>query len=205
MIRVPDIATCVDSIPEWAIPHQTRYKCCSRTVQFFFRHELVEKYRWYWRIEYVHFSVTSKRSPTLNYVPRPDVHFHCNINFDPFLFMEENNKIYCKYSDNSLITFWTYLTRSIYYHNVRIRTNDTDSLGSCTTFVYSLPFQCNQRTDNDCKSEFMKENPQYVADGNAMNFLSDNGGSKYNLCHCKLYFFVASLTLISDQSGVISR
>jgi len=25
---------------------------------------------------------------------RPDVHFHCDINYDPFLFMEKNKKVY---------------------------------------------------------------------------------------------------------------
>ncbi|KAJ3771276.1 glycosyltransferase family 15 protein [Lentinula raphanica] len=48
---------------------------CRFNSGFFFRHPLMEKYRWYWRIE-------------------PDVHFHCDIRFDPFVYMEENNKIY---------------------------------------------------------------------------------------------------------------
>ncbi|KAE9404239.1 glycosyl transferase [Gymnopus androsaceus JB14] len=42
---------------------------------FFFRHPLLQEYRWYWRIE-------------------PDVHFHCDIDFDPFLYLENNNKTY---------------------------------------------------------------------------------------------------------------
>ncbi|KAM6499955.1 Glycolipid 2-alpha-mannosyltransferase domain containing protein, partial [Amanita muscaria] len=82
-----------------------------------FKHELVEKYRWYWRIE-------------------PDVHFHCNINFDPFLFMEENNKIY-----SFTITMYEFKrTIPTLWGHVR---------------------------------QFIKENPQHVAEGNAMNFLSD--------------------------------
>jgi alpha 1,2-mannosyltransferase len=27
---------------------------------------------------------------------RPDVHFHCDVHYDPFLFMQDNNKIYGK-------------------------------------------------------------------------------------------------------------
>jgi hypothetical protein len=42
---------------------------------FFYRHPLVLPYRWYWRIE-------------------PDVHFHCDINFDPFLYMQDRGKVY---------------------------------------------------------------------------------------------------------------
>lgn len=48
---------------------------CRFNSGFFFRHPLMEKYRWYWRIE-------------------PDVHFHCDIHYDPFLFMEEKKKVY---------------------------------------------------------------------------------------------------------------
>ena len=25
---------------------------------------------------------------------RPDVHFHCDTSYDPFLYMEDNNKVY---------------------------------------------------------------------------------------------------------------
>lgn len=32
----------------------------------------------------------------------------------------------------------------------------------------------------------MKQNPQFVAEDNAMGFLSDDGGDNYNLCHCAL-------------------
>lgn len=48
---------------------------CRFNSGFFFRHPLTLKYRWYWRIE-------------------PGVHFHCNINHDPFMYMEQNNKTY---------------------------------------------------------------------------------------------------------------
>ncbi|KAF9530779.1 glycosyltransferase family 15 protein [Crepidotus variabilis] len=48
---------------------------CRFNSGFFFRHPLMEKYKWYWRIE-------------------PDVHFHCDINYDPFTFMQQNNKTY---------------------------------------------------------------------------------------------------------------
>ncbi|KAK7036774.1 hypothetical protein VNI00_011440 [Paramarasmius palmivorus] len=48
---------------------------CRFNSGFFYRHPLLQKYRWYWRIE-------------------PNVKFHCNIIDDPFLFMEKNDKIY---------------------------------------------------------------------------------------------------------------
>jgi hypothetical protein len=30
----------------------------------------------------------------------------------------------------------------------------------------------------------MRDHPEHIASNNAMNFLSDNGGEDYNLCHC---------------------
>ncbi|KAJ7016821.1 glycolipid 2-alpha-mannosyltransferase-domain-containing protein [Mycena alexandri] len=50
---------------------------CRFNSGFFFRHPLLQSFRWYWRIE-------------------PDVHFHCDVNFDPFLFMQDRGKVYGK-------------------------------------------------------------------------------------------------------------
>ncbi|KAJ7467978.1 alpha-1,2 mannosyltransferase KTR1, partial [Mycena latifolia] len=41
----------------------------------FFKHPLVQPYRWYWWIE-------------------PDVHFHCDVTFDPLSYMEDRGKVY---------------------------------------------------------------------------------------------------------------
>ncbi|KAF7290423.1 Glycosyltransferase family 15 protein [Mycena chlorophos] len=48
---------------------------CRFQSGFFFRHPLLQKYRWYWRVE-------------------PHVQFFCDIDFDPFLFMEGEDKRY---------------------------------------------------------------------------------------------------------------
>ena len=62
-------------------------------AQFFYRQKLLLNYRYYWRVEYAPFrllySGCSDTTPR-----RPGVSFHCDINFDPFLFMQDNNKIY---------------------------------------------------------------------------------------------------------------
>jgi len=36
--------------------------------------------------------------------------------------------------------------------------------------------------------EFMRTHPQYVAEHNAMGFMSKTGGDTYNLCHCKFVY-----------------
>ena len=44
--------------------------------------------------------------------------------------------------------------------------------------------------------DFMREHPEYVAQNNAMAFLSENGGIEYNFCHC-----VSFLLPLEPRSG----
>ncbi|KAK9473281.1 glycolipid 2-alpha-mannosyltransferase-domain-containing protein [Dipodascopsis tothii] len=48
---------------------------CRWNSGFFYKHPILDDYDWYWRVE-------------------PDVHFFCDIDYDPFAFMEENNLKY---------------------------------------------------------------------------------------------------------------
>ncbi|KAG2221634.1 hypothetical protein INT45_001159 [Circinella minor] len=48
---------------------------CRFNSGFFYRHPLMEQYDYYWRVE-------------------PSVEFYCDIDYDPFLYMQENNKKY---------------------------------------------------------------------------------------------------------------
>ncbi|KZV61061.1 glycosyltransferase family 15 protein [Peniophora sp. CONT] len=48
---------------------------CRYNSGFFYRHPLMMKYRYYWRVE-------------------PDVNFFCDLDYDPLLFMEDNKKVY---------------------------------------------------------------------------------------------------------------
>ncbi|KAK7039323.1 glycosyltransferase family 15 protein [Favolaschia claudopus] len=75
---------------------------CRFNSGFFFRHPLMQNYRWYWRIE-------------------PDVHFHCDINFDPFLFMQDREKVYgftiTMYEfDKTIPTLWGHVKDFIRLH-----------------------------------------------------------------------------------------
>ncbi|KAI0738269.1 glycosyltransferase family 15 protein [Daedaleopsis nitida] len=100
---------------------------CRFNSGFFYRHALLQNVKWYWRVE-------------------PNVNFFCDTDYDPFLFMEENNKVYG-------------FTISLY------------------EFAKTIP------TLWDTVKEFVAANPQYVAPGNSMRFLSQDGGNTYNLCH----------------------
>lgn len=110
---------------------------CRFNSGFFYRHPILQNYKWYWRVE-------------------PDVHFHCDIDFDPFAYMQENNKVY-----GFTITMYEYLA--------------------------TIP------TLWETVQNFIKENPQYVAENNAVNYLSDNGGSSFNLCHFWSNFEIADM------------
>ncbi|KAK9470829.1 nucleotide-diphospho-sugar transferase [Dipodascopsis tothii] len=48
---------------------------CRYNSGFFYRHPIVNQYRWYWRVE-------------------PGVQFYCDQLYDPFSFMRENGKVY---------------------------------------------------------------------------------------------------------------
>ncbi|KII88494.1 glycosyltransferase family 15 protein [Plicaturopsis crispa FD-325 SS-3] len=110
---------------------------CRFNSGFFYRHELLAPYRYYWRVE-------------------PDVKFFCDVNYDPFVFMQDNNKVYS-------------FTISLY------------------EWEPTIP------TLWDAVKEFAAANPQYIAPENSMDFLSDNGGENYNLCHYWSNFEIADL------------
>jgi len=48
---------------------------CRFNSGFFFHQKALQKYDWYWRVE-------------------PDIEMYCDIDYDPFTFMRENNKTY---------------------------------------------------------------------------------------------------------------
>ncbi|KAF8481515.1 glycosyltransferase family 15 protein [Gautieria morchelliformis] len=110
---------------------------CRFNSGFFFRHELLKDYDYYWRVE-------------------PNVKFFCDIDYDPFLIMQDQGKVYG-------------FTVSLFEYEATIPT-----LWQTT-------------------KEFIKENPQYVAEDNAMGFLSADGGETYTRCHFWSNFEIGDL------------
>ncbi|KAK0233500.1 glycosyltransferase family 15 protein [Armillaria fumosa] len=110
---------------------------CRFNSGFFFRHPLLQPYRYYWRVE-------------------PDVKILCDVTYDPFEFMKDNNKIY----------------------------------GFTISF---LEWEKTIPTLWSTVKEFMKRYPRYVSESNAMDFLSDNNGKSYNLCHFWSNFEIADM------------
>ncbi|KAJ7774597.1 glycosyltransferase family 15 protein [Mycena maculata] len=110
---------------------------CRFNSGFFYKHELLQQYRYYWRVE-------------------PSVQFFCGLNYDPFLYMEEHEKVYS-------------FTISLEEHEPTVRT------------LW------------DSVKEFMFENPHLIEPGNSMDFLSNDGGNKYNMCHYWSNFEIADM------------
>jgi len=110
---------------------------CRFNSGFFYKQELLQKYRYYWRVE-------------------PDVKFFCDVDYDPFLLMQDQEKVYG-------------FTVSLY------------------EYAATIP------TLWDNVKAFMNSNPELVPKGNAMAFLSDDGGESYNRCHFWSNFEIADM------------
>ncbi|KAG0345046.1 hypothetical protein BG004_004006 [Podila humilis] len=100
---------------------------CRYQSGFFFQHEVMLPFDYYWRIE-------------------PDVKYSCDIDFDPFLYMQDNNKKYA-------------FTISLYEYPETLR-----SLWKTTR-------------------DFMEMYPHHLAENNLLDFISDDEGESYNMCH----------------------
>ncbi|KAF9373125.1 hypothetical protein CPB97_000778 [Podila verticillata] len=100
---------------------------CRYQSGFFFQHEVMLQYDYYWRIE-------------------PDVKYSCDVDFDPFLYMQDNNK---KYAFTISIIEYPETIRSLW--------NTTRS--------------------------FMQKYPHLLAENNSLEFISDDEGETYNMCH----------------------
>lgn len=110
---------------------------CRFNSGFFYRQPLLQNYKYYWRIE-------------------PGARFHCDVNSDPFAFMQENNKVY-----GFTITLYEF-SRTI------------ESLWSTV-------------------ANFITEYPEFVSPNSAMDFISDDEGGSYNLCHFWSNFEIADM------------
>lgn len=117
---------------------------CRFESGFFYRHELMQPYDWYWRVE-------------------PGIQIHCDLDYDLFRYMEEHNKEYG-------------FTISIH------------------EFEKTIPTLWQHTKD------FIKLHPEYVADNNFMDFVSDDGGNTYNLCHFWSNFEIASLKFFRGKA-----
>ncbi|KAL1406886.1 hypothetical protein Q8F55_006298 [Vanrija albida] len=120
--------------------HSVPYRnMCRFNSGFFYRHPLLDDYDYYWRME-------------------PSVKYFCDLDYDPFLLMQEQGKQYG-------------FTLSLY------------------EYIETIPTLWN------ATKEFIQLHPEFVAEGNSMDFLSSDGGETYNLCHFWSNFEIGDLNL----------
>lgn len=137
------------------------------TTQFFFRHPLMEKYRWYWRIEY----------GFRRYMRTTYSHSFSGRTF-----------ISTVISDSILLSTWR---KTIKFTHSLSRCTSSRKLyqvfGAMSKVGSELWLCLNLHSSMLAIIDFIKLHPEYLAKDNAMRFLSDTGGDTYNLCHCKSY------------------
>jgi len=117
---------------------------CRYESGFFWRHPLMNNYKYYWRVE-------------------PGVRLFCDIDYDLFKYMEQE-----KYRYGFTVSLYEY--------------HDT------------VP------TLWDTTKEFLENNPQYVANDPLLDFVSDDGGETFNLCHFWSNFEVADMDFWRDDA-----
>ncbi|SCV05502.1 LANO_0H08900g1_1 [Lachancea nothofagi CBS 11611] len=112
---------------------------CRFESGFFYKHELLNDYDWYWRVE-------------------PDTRIYCDVDYDLFKFMKDNGKKY--------------------------------------GFTISLrEYEATIKTLWDTTKDFIGKNKELLHPNNMMDFISDDSGSSYNLCHFWSNFEIGWLDL----------
>lgn len=75
------------------------------------------------RVRYIYFS---RQACSLKIPLRPDITFFCDLDFDPFLFMQDNEKVYGMHTSDYLISQLS--ARRLYHHPSRVRRDYRNTL-----------------------------------------------------------------------------
>ncbi|KAF4119809.1 hypothetical protein GMORB2_4475 [Geosmithia morbida] len=140
---------------------------------FFYNHPLLLKYEWYWRVE-------------------PEITYFCDITYDPFLKMIENNKTY---GFTIAVKELRETVPNIFrYASAYKRLNNITSQGLWEMFVEPQPPSEESRPDENSPlpEEILQNDPNQNTlpeiDPEAME------GEKYNMCHFWSNFEIAKLS-----------
>ncbi|KAL5598701.1 hypothetical protein BROUX41_003386 [Berkeleyomyces rouxiae] len=150
---------------------ESYHSMCRFYSGFFYKHELLHKYEWYWRLE-------------------PEIKYFCDITYDPFIKMMESNKTYgFTIAIKELRETVPNLFR---YASAYKRKNNIKSQGLWEMFV-------NKKSEDDAPQSPNMATPYEIlrgyGDGNALpNIESDDmDGESYNMCHFWSNFEIARL------------
>jgi len=148
---------------------ESYHHMCRFYSGFFYKHKLLEKYEWYWRLE-------------------PEIKYFCDITYDPFLHMQRNNKTYgftiaVKELKETVPNIFRYA--SAYKRN-----NNFPDKGLWPMFAEPRGGGGEPPKDNRLPEEVLSAEPGSswpMIDGDAME------GEAYNMCHFWSNFEIARL------------
>lgn len=145
---------------------------------FFYKHPLLQKYEWYWRLE-------------------PDVKYFCDITYDPFLKMIEHNKTY---GFTIAVKELRETVPNIFrYASAYKRLNNLTSQGLWEMFVEPQPEKPDRPKEG--ASERKPTLPDEILRGNMPEIDHEAmEGEKYNMCHFWSNFEIARLDFFRSKA-----
>ncbi|KAF7899959.1 uncharacterized protein EAE98_008159 [Botrytis deweyae] len=156
---------------------ESYHAMCRFYSGFFYKHELLAKYEWYWRLE-------------------PEIKYFCDITYDPFLKMIDSNKTY---GFTIAVKELKETVPNIFrYASAYKRVNNITSQGLWEMFVEPPPEEPKEVPEDDpaykrpLPEEILRGDPSRASlpeiDPEAME------GEKYNMCHFWSNFEIARLS-----------
>ncbi|KAK4639913.1 O-glycoside alpha-1,2-mannosyltransferase 4 [Podospora bellae-mahoneyi] len=139
---------------------------------FFYKHELLAKYEWYWRLE-------------------PEISYFCDITYDPFLAMIEHNKTY---GFTIAVKELRETVPNIFrYASAYKRLNNLTSQGLWEMFVEPQPDKKPEPPAPQLPDEILRSKQPEI-DPEGME------GEKYNMCHFWSNFEIARLDFFRSKA-----
>jgi len=157
---------------------ESYHHMCRFYSGFFYKHPLLDKYKWYWRLE-------------------PEIKYFCDITYDPFIHMERMNKTY---GFTIAVKELKETVPNIFrYASAYKRMNNITSQGLWEMFV-------EKKKEPEKKKELPKDDPKYKKPlpEDIMKMEPNSGelpkidpdemeGESYNMCHFWSNFEIARL------------
>ncbi|KAL8308505.1 hypothetical protein RB593_006703 [Gaeumannomyces tritici] len=155
---------------------ESYHSMCRFYSGFFYKHPLLAKYEWYWRLE-------------------PEIKYFCDITYDPFLKMIEANKTY---GFTIAVKELRETVPNIFrYASAYKRLKGLKSKGLWEMFVEPMPDKEPEEDKSGLPEEVLRNDPSRNKpkdiDPEAME------GEKYNMCHYWSNFEIARLSWFRSQ------
>lgn len=153
---------------------ESYHSMCRFYSGFFYKHELLAKYEWYWRLE-------------------PEIKYFCDITYDPFQEMIKANKTYgftiaVKELKETVPNIFRYASAYKRKHNL--------STDLWNMFVEPKDEQPESKPEDD--PNYRPPMPEQILKGGGYNLPEIDGeameGEKYNMCHFWSNFEIARLS-----------